>query len=135
MLTIICKANAFDEMSLKASAQPPTFAQNVDLTAGRTYQTFGIGVFEDEYLALVVEDSDTPRWLPVQFFASLNAATPADWRIVVEAGHSDENSRLPDGWRFVAGESALLEDIVRFESLILAESWAVKWFRDHFDLD
>lgn len=50
-----------------------------DLSIDASYDVYGLGLFGESLLALVVSDNSRPRWFPVALFDVLDGSLPSIW--------------------------------------------------------
>lgn len=98
------------------------------VTVGEEYRVFGLGLFETTLLALVVDDTDKPNWLPVGLFDFAGCEIPHGWHFAVFNGLAASGTAAPDGWVALWGYSDLVHDRRHSDRLVERDPGAMDAF-------
>jgi hypothetical protein len=102
------------------------------LQVGSEYPVLGIGLFETILLALVVDDTRTPRWLPAGLFEFQPQALPADWEFVLLDGVAASGGEASNRWVAKWGYPDLVRDEGHSDALIEGDPAALEMFFREF---
>lgn len=88
------------------------------LTKERAYEVYAISLFENAFFVLVVNDAETPCWLPIDVFSFSNNRMPSSW----VCNFFDAEPKMVIGPTFIA------KSIEDYNAMVLLESWKEKLF-------
>ncbi len=83
-----------------------------ELEIGGEYPVLGMGIFETTLLALVVDDTRRPNWLPAGLFEFGYQQIPDEWEFVLLDGAAASGAESANRWVARWG----YEELVRSES-------------------
>jgi hypothetical protein len=92
------------------------------------YPILGLGIFESVLLALVKDDTDKPRWLPVGLFEFDFQKIPTDWEFALHDGRAASGGDASDRWVARWGYPELVRDESHSDGLIEGDVHALETF-------
>jgi hypothetical protein len=98
------------------------------VTVGTEYDVLGLGVFETTLLALVLDDTAAPNWLPVGLFAFQNTTMPAGWQFSVLNELAASGAPASDQWVALWGYPELVRSPSHSNELVEREPAALEIF-------
>jgi hypothetical protein len=103
-----------------------------DLQVGSDYAVLGLGIFETALLALVVDDTLQPSWLPAGLFEFEPQRLPTDWEFVLLDGVAASGGEASNRWAAKWGYPQLVRDESHSDALIERDSAALEVFFREF---
>jgi hypothetical protein len=103
-----------------------------DLRVGSDYPVLGIGIFETILVALVVDDTRKPNWLPAGLFEFEPQTLPTDWEFVLLDGVAASGGEASNGWVAKWGYPDLVRDESHSDALIERDPAALEVFFREF---
>jgi hypothetical protein len=98
------------------------------VSIGASYAILGMGTFETTLLALVLDDTGKPNWLPVGLFDVSDAEVPSGWRVAVLNGAAASAAAPAHGWVALWGYPELVRDPEHRDKLIHRDVEALEIF-------
>jgi hypothetical protein len=99
------------------------------VTVCQEYSIGGLGLFETTLLALALDDTGKPNWLPVGLFDLTDAETPVGWRFAVLDGAAASGAGPPgDDWVALWGYPELVHDRRHRDGLVERDPSALEVF-------
>lgn len=92
------------------------------LTAGRTYDVAGVGVFEGELCVSIEYDNHRPDWPPASHFDMVDSTVPEHWIGRVFSQDDPEGG----GWSFRLGYPALVNSLAHVNGVIEGDPAAME---------
>ena len=103
-----------------------------DLQVGSDYAVLGLGMFETILLALVVDNTRHPRWLPVGLFEFKAQSLPSDWEFVLLDGVAASGGESSSGWVAKWGYPDLVRNDAHSDALMEGDPEALDVFLREF---
>jgi hypothetical protein len=98
------------------------------LSVGTDYAILGLGLFEGTLLALVLDETGKPNWLPVGLFDLADAEMPEEWHFSVVDPGAASGVAPANGWMALWGYAELVQNQVHREKLIERDGEALEVF-------
>lgn len=118
---MIARARNYSTADIPSAVSPFVARGRAGVTQGRDYSLHAMSVYRGVTFFLVVDDLETPLFLPAWFFESVSAALPADWICSVDLG---EGVDLVLGPAFVARDLRAYSAMIDQERSSVEEFWA-----------
>lgn len=98
------------------------------VTVDQDYRVFGLGLFGTTLLALVLDDTGKPNWLPVGLFDLTDCEIPHGWHFGVFNEVAASGSAPSDGWVALWGYPDLVHDRRHIDRLVERDPAAMEVF-------
>jgi hypothetical protein len=115
-------ANEVDWARVSDPIRPFTSRTQTFVTPGRSYAVHAISLYEGVVFFLIVDDMDTPTFVPARLFTLDPSGMPPDWVC---------NASLPGGVDLVLGPDFIARDIDAYTSMIDQETDQIARFWRH----
>lgn len=89
------------------------------ITPGKEYSVYALSIYIKIVFALVIDDLNTPVFLPASIFETISTEVPCDWIC---------NLRVDDDLEMVLGPEFIAKDLEAYSSMIDQESDQVERF-------
>ena len=99
-----------------------------DLQVGSDYPVLGMGIFDTALVALVLDDTRNPNWLPVGLFAFEPQGLPASWEFVLLDGAAASGGESSNRWVAIWGYPDLVRNASHSDALIERDPAALDVF-------
>lgn len=127
-MIVRCIRNSGESLGLPSDGAMHTEQTVFDVTLGARYEVFGLGLFKATLLALVLDETEKPNWLPVGLFDFADCEIPPDWHFAVQDGIVASGVGSTYGWIARWGYAELVNDLSHVDALIEREPAALEVF-------
>lgn len=128
-MNVRCLYNSGKELK---RAAPQSFfyteASVFHLQIGQEYPAFGLGIRDSVLLALILDDTGKPNWLPVGLFEFNEEPIPLGWKFSVRDGMAASSGKKIDGWVAMWGYPTLVEEPSHSDRLVERDPKALAIF-------
>ena len=118
---MILKALDVDWKKIPSEVEPFISQKQTFITPGKEYTVCSLSLYNKVLFALVVDDLNTPVFLPAYIFKIVNTVVPGDWIC---------NLGLGGGVEMVIGPEFIAKNIDTYDSMVDQEADQVEklWF-------